>query len=249
MNDNDRHLIFAFTAIFGLACAFYSTHSFAGYYIPTPDPVEECATHSWYIAGRAGVDRIPSMDISGEFTGTVELDFNTGYNVGGAIGYRVDALRFEAEYLYIHSGVDDISIMDSVIEANNTVFSGQGRVRVHAGMGNMTFGLDHMLDIRIHPYIGGGIGYANVEVTGTNIDGIGEVFSGSHGTFAFQGIVGFGFYVMDNALITIDYRYFGTTKAQFNSTTAEGVINNQDLEERFQSHMISATLVAQFDIV
>lgn len=80
-----------------------------------------------------------------------KVDFDIGYDAGGFIGYKFPYLRTEAEFTYMNSDID----------SGKTIPSINGDVDVYSGMANLIFDFD-MLSHELVPYVGGGLGYANV---------------------------------------------------------------------------------------
>ncbi|MHB8908631.1 MAG: outer membrane protein [Syntrophales bacterium] len=198
-----------------------------------------------YVAGFLGATFPVDMDVNstqfgpGAQTFNDRVEFDTGINIGGAAGFDFGYLRVEGELSY--KGAD----MSSIVEKNTqTRFANvDGRVGVLAMMGNA------FLDLRnpspVTPYIGGGVGFANVRLT--NTDGT-DTRTGSRTrlydsdddtVFAYQAGAGLEIAFTQRLSLDVGYRYFGTAKAKFNRHSTEA-----DL--KFESHNASVGLRFKF---
>ena len=149
----------------------------------TPQP----STPGVYIGGEGGLNWLLN---SGNH------QFDTGYAVGGKVGYDFVGPRVELEALY----------------RNN-----QGRAQTPFGpvsgqinqISTMVNGLyDFLPGAKITPYVGAGIGlaFADQGIIGCSMCST---------QFAYQGIVGVGYNVNKNWRIDLDGRYYGTSNPGF----------------------------------
>lgn len=112
--------------------------------------------------------------------GNVDIDFDTGYVVGGLLGYRFGALRAEAELDYQETEANDFVDVEIL---------------------RYTAGLYYdiaALPLPITPYIGGGVGLASIDSDGGGND---------ETNFTFHGEVGGSLYLGDSLAIVPAYRY------------------------------------------
>lgn len=73
----------------------------------------------------------------------------------------------------------------------------------------------------VTPYIGGGIGFANVNVGDGNVGGV-QVWADDDDTvFAYQLAIGTGFDVTKELTIDLGYRYYATQDPSFELVDAE----------------------------
>lgn len=117
----------------------------------------------FYVAGYGGL-HFPSDNDSN--VGLVDgIEWDAGYRFGGAIGARVGNLRYEAELAYrtADGDLEFTSILFNDLDIELSVF--QGSVNLFYDIGDISF-----LGIDTNPYIGGGLGYANVEFDGDVVD-------------------------------------------------------------------------------
>jgi opacity protein-like surface antigen len=86
--------------------------------------------------------------------------------------------------------------------------SDSGELTSFSIMANVWY--DFCPDATFHPYIGGGVGWADVELD------LSEAGSASYTGFAWQAAVGVGFDVTDNMRLNLEYRWFDVPDAEFN---------------------------------
>ncbi len=130
--------------------------------------------------------------------GAGSLNPQTGFGIGGVVGYDFLGPRVELETIYRSNNA-------------NTAFAPPGaapnpisvNTQQTAIMANGYY--DFLAGSRFVPYVGAGVGIAFVNASG---------FPGgaSNSTqFAYQGIVGVGYNISDKMRVNLDGRYYGTT--------------------------------------
>jgi opacity protein-like surface antigen len=124
----------------------------------------------------------------GTTIGSANVDFDTGYTLGAALGYNYTSnFAVEAEYAYRNADID-----------------GGGDATVNAVMFNGIYTLDGMgPNAAWKPYLGAGVGGSNVELDG------GGSFSDDL-VWAYQLIGGVGYEVTPQWTLTGEVRWFGT---------------------------------------
>ena len=150
-----------------------------------------------YIGAEGGVNWLLNFNatsaIAPNFT-TVSVTPQTGWAVGGVIGYDFVGPRVELEGVYrnnqVNAGIPGTAI-------NNQV----GQLGI---MANLLY--DFMPASVITPYIGAGAGLAFVDSNSS----LGST------QFAYQGIVGLGWNVDTNFRVNLDGRYYGTSNPSVN---------------------------------
>lgn len=169
-----------------------------------------------YLSGFIGVT-IPADADAGFFN--EEIEFDPGFNVGGAAGMDYGALRVEGEISYKEADVD--SITD---RGTGETFRGiEGGIEATAFMVNLFVDLHSPGPIT--PYFGGGVGFAALHQSETFDDLVTFYASDDEMVFAYQ--AGAGLEIALNRQVSLDlaYRYFRTSEATFT-----------DSEMEFESH-------------
>ena len=159
----------------------------------TPQP----STPGVYIGGEGGLNWLLN---SGNH------QFDTGYAVGGKVGYDFVGPRLEVEALYRNNGGRAFV----ATPFGPGVVSGQ--INQISTMVNGLY--DFFPGAKLTPYVGAGIGLAFVD---QGLRGCSMCST----QFAYQGIVGIGYNVDRHWRIDLDGRYYGTTNP--------GAYTNNDL--------------------
>ena len=201
---------------------------------------------SWYVGLEGGVmwPQDESVHASG-FGDIVDVNYKTGIDVDGIVGYDFGWLRLEGEVGYKHARHDNYDIPQifypgstlgqevpgSINQVVNPInVDADGSTRVWSGMLNAL--LDANLTERLAIYGGGGVGYHSTRI---RIDfGDGPLTLKDNG-FAWQVIAGARYAVSDNVDIGLKYRYFRTDR-----------LNDSDVSSRFASHSVLASLIYNF---
>ncbi|MBE0504946.1 MAG: porin family protein [Desulfuromonadales bacterium] len=158
-----------------------------------------------YVSGSFGMVSVNDADVSGNNSG--ELTFDPGFGFIAAVGNGFDGLRGEIEMAYRNNDLDKFS-------NNNTT----GDITSLAVMGNIL--VDLAVSETVRPFLGAGIGLANVEVNS-------NVFGDKDDTvFAYQAIAGLGFPLTHVTTLDLQYRYFATADADFAGAEAEYQTHN-----------------------
>ena len=123
---------------------------------------------------------------------------DTGFAVGGKIGYDFVGLRVELEGLYRNNRGS------GAVQYPNGAFGFvNGQINQVSAMANVLY--DFAPGATITPYVGAGVGIAFVDPSLAS----GCTLCGTQ--FAYQGIVGVGYNVAPGWRIDLDGRYYGTT--------------------------------------
>lgn len=192
-----------------LVAAFAASAASAG---EISELIQRNPAHSgFYVAGFGGAAFPDDNDFSGP-AGTIEFESDTGYTIGGAVGYRWPVRFFG--FLQPRTEVE-VSYLDSDIDGSNFVFIDGSRAE---GDQTAIFAyLNNYLDLRFSdsqrfvPYIGGGIGAAFLDV---DIDRIGGSLADSRlaetddTDFAGHVAVGLTYELSRRAELYTEGRYF-----------------------------------------
>ena len=159
----------------------------------------QAAKGKMYFSGSAGVSITEDLDFPG-----INISFDPGYNVGGALGYDMGRFRVEGEIRY--SSVD----IDAV---NGTPPPTSADLSALTFMANGYY--DHeMRNSSLTPYLGLGLGFVDSEVSAAGFGSTSET------DFAYQFMAGLGFNVSPSTILTAEYRYFGIADSDAPSTHA-----------------------------
>ena len=182
----------ALATLAGLAICMSSSSMAASYGVPAdaPAPILVPTTDQWYVTGAGGATYTRGVN-----TPLGELHYEIGYDITGALGYKIDSGRFEAQYIYQHSPHKELI----------TVERG-GRTRVHSAMGNLYYDFDYD---EVIPYLVAGAGWGNIEASG-------DIASSptDDNEFAYQAGGGFNIDLGNNMMGFLEVKYFATTKAR-----------------------------------
>ncbi len=157
----------------------------------------QASTPGFYVGGEGGLNWLLNSGNN---------QFNTGYAVGGKVGYDFVGPRVELEALYRNNQAR------GGVPTPFGPAPGQGQINQLSTMVNGLY--DFLPGAKITPYAGAGIGLAFVD---QGIMGCSMCST----QFAYQGIVGIGYNVAPHWRIDLDARYFGTTNP--------GTYNNNDI--------------------
>jgi opacity protein-like surface antigen len=155
-------------------------------------------------------------DVSGE----VSLDTDTGFLVGGVLGYNWGdtGLRSELELSYSQANLDGFDIDWDGIDPDDHPgglpdgddLDFDGDVSVTYIFGNLWYGFGHMMDMGgLSPYIGGGLGVGFVNVDVDAIAGFDIDASGDETGLAYQLGGGLMWNLADNVALDLGYRWRG----------------------------------------
>jgi OOP family OmpA-OmpF porin len=111
----------------------------------------------YYVSGDGGVSFLPDLHLKDTPAGTLHENFNTGYAMGGALGYDTgQGTRFEVDSTYQLSGLNRLggAPADGHLDSTSVMFNGQ---------------VDLLHQSQVTPYVGVGAGYQDI---GASVDGL-----------------------------------------------------------------------------
>jgi opacity protein-like surface antigen len=162
----------------------------------------------WYVSAGGGYDLPDDLDDNANGT-NVNIDVDNGFMGQVAVGrYFGSSFRAELALGYRTTELTEASGGGATAEVS-------GDYSVLSAMLNGYYDLH--FDFPIVPYVGVGIGAAMVEFDGVSVGGV-TTSSDEATEFAYQGIVGLSWRFAHDFVATVDYRYFGTTGDNENST-------------------------------
>jgi opacity protein-like surface antigen len=156
----------------------------------------------------------------------LEASLDTGFQIGGAVGYHFNRnFRGELEGYYRRNALDSISASGT---AFGIALSNTAAVDGHASnagvMGNVYW--DFANSTKFTPYVGGGIGLSKVDV---EISSGGASASDNDTVFAYQAMAGVKYALTSQIAVNVGYRYFATTDPKFGTTEVENQSHNVDI--------------------
>ena len=179
------------------------------------------------------------------------INLNSGWFAGAKLGWQTSFtkrwLAIEAEYNHLENTFDS----GTPYPTAGIPLNYDGKVKIDAGMLNL---IGRYPEGKIHPYIGAGGGYANVQLDDIRSSVVGINFlntaSGSKGVFAYQFMAGFDFELTDNIFMGVGYKYFIARKAQFDtrltSPLVPGVSDPGTVEVEYKAHVVAFTIGFMF---
>lgn len=166
-----------------------------------------------YASGQGGFSFLTNADVSSTALApfTAELEFDTGFNLGAAVGYRSKyGFRVEGEYSYRAADIDSICV--SGLGCGALAAAGaSGDVSAHSLMANFWWEPD-LSGGRILPYAGGGVGvsFMSVDASATGTSGSSDATA-----FTYQLGAGVGYALTPDLVGFIDYRWLAAPDADF----------------------------------
>lgn len=165
-------------------------------------------THDWYVSGAVGMTMTQDSDFSdpGE-TGKFSIGNTANFSV--AAGRKInDRLRGEVEISHRNADIESVTV-NGVGSA-----SASGSLKTTAVMLNGYYNL--FSNQTVNPYLTAGIGDAHHAGEITSIGGVGLTgFSAADNVFAYKIGAGTDITINDRVTAFADYRYFGTSDANF----------------------------------
>jgi opacity protein-like surface antigen len=157
--------------------------------------------------------------------GSYTADYDAGFAISGAAGYRFDRhLRAEFEAGYQQAEIGELTIPTP----GPGNLDGDWNIGVVTALVNVIYDIDYW-DALAVPYVGAGLGLGYVMLDSKPAAAL-RVDAGS-AELAWNALVGVRLRVFDNTLLSMGYRYLGTTDPDFSSSAGK-------VESEFSSHEI-----------
>lgn len=177
------------------------------------------ASEGWYLNGTAGATLLSDSKISLSDGTTLDANFDLGYNLRGALGYSFEMYRLEVEIGWWANSFNRIQGISTDPGGEMTSLS---------LLFNSYFDFSNQSPWT--PYIGLGIGLANVSVDGLTFPGVQDNTSA---VFAYQFSAGIGFDISENVVLDLSYRYYAAQDAAINDADFPYATNSFSLGVRF----------------
>jgi OOP family OmpA-OmpF porin len=178
-------------------------------------PVAAHADSGWYMGAEGGVNWMPRQSHATAGSHEFSLDYDTGWIGGLTTGYAFEnGLRPELELDYRRNSIATLFL-------NGMANPASGRAYTESAFANLWY------DIKtnggffsvFHPYlgIGGGVARVNFGNLATNA---GPVINDHDTVLAYQGGAGLGYDINRRLTLSLDYRFMGTEKGDYNYSGA-----------------------------
>lgn len=165
-----------------------------------------------YAKGSIGAFSLSDSTLTVVDVGSAELEFDMGLHLGGAVGTDLgNNTRVELEIAYSTTYLDRVTGAGGAIAV-------AGDVNVLSLL--LSWYYDYKSNSPIAPFIGGGIGVANVELDSGDSD--------NDTVFAYQVGAGLGYAVNDRMTFELGYKYIGVSDPEFQSggSTVEAEVDS-----------------------
>lgn len=180
----------------------------------------------WYVSGQAGANWQEDSSNTGAMTFHSETD--PGFSLLGSVGrYLGNGFRVEGEVGYRQADLSKMSIRNDGgvggldgVTTNNV--SGNSNIVSFMGNGFYDFTLPNT---KLTPYIGGGIGFADVTADGWHANNV-RLIDDSDVVFAYQAGAGVSYPLTPVTDAFLDYRYFATQNPTFQASNG-GQVTSQ----------------------
>jgi len=199
---------------------------------PTAAVGEEQDRSGPYGELRGGGIFVPDSDMKLSGTpGTHTADYQAGFAIAGAIGYRFDRhLRAEVEAGYQQAEVKEL-MFPGVGD-----LGGDWDVGVVTGLVNVLYDIDYW-DAMAVPYVGVGAGFGYVVLNSKPSATL--QIDASSAEFAWNALAGIRLRVFDDTLLSLGYRYLATTDPDFDRSAGR-------VASEYASHEIFAGIGYEF---
>jgi opacity protein-like surface antigen len=200
-------------------------------------PLPQAYLRPWYVGVRGGASWF--TDSSYDALGTsIDQSYDTGYFFGGMVGYDFNGaspgFRVEAELNYLQADIRSH-------RRGGTTFNGSsatGDTSILAGFASVYYDLPFSTGIT--PFVGAGLGIANVDLEDHGIAGPGTFMEDSGNAFAWHVTAGADIAMTDAASLELGYRYLAVEGVDL--TAVDGTGNSVDAD----SHVLFAGVKYRF---
>ncbi len=203
-------------------------------------PNRETPTRQWYdgfsLEIRGGAALLEDAELEGQAPFNNDLDFDEGFSVGGEIGYSLSKHDLGVDLLRNMR----IGLEVSYASNDNDTLSGSGaftdETSALAGMFNLYYDQDTGTPWK--PYIGAGVGVANIDFEGQTLGG--QRVDDDDTVFAYQARAGIGYELSSTAVVSLGYRFFDTLDPEFDAQ------NGTSFDSEYRSHTVEVGLRYKF---
>ena len=194
---------------------------------------------SWYVEVDAGAMIVEKTDLAiAGVANAATLKSDTGYDVGGIVGYDFGGFRLETEVGYRRARASRLTDSSGATadRASNTL-NGRAHALSYMVNGLLDFGSDDGMQA----FVGGGVGIANVKyaISTTGFGGAND----SDTNFAWQALAGVRAPLSKHWDVGLKYRYFNVSKLDL---IGNGALTGKNINGQWRSHSILGTLAYNF---
>jgi opacity protein-like surface antigen len=183
----------------------------------------------WYTGAFGGYAYLPNnIDKTSWGITRSNADYQSGYNAGGALGFKSNPMRYEGELTYLKANINHFDIN------HLRAFDPNGYSNALLGLANIYYDFIG-ITTPLQPFLGAGIGYGWVQNRlDSSIPYTNNRFNASNSVFAYQATGGLTYNFAENYALSLGYRYVATTHVA-------------DLGQMFQAHLANIGATYRFD--
>ncbi len=177
--------------------------------------------NQFYVSARGGFNWNLDQRLVGQRNGFLARDdTHNGWMVGGAIGYDLDPLRIEVEYLHRNNDLDIITVANDgglagelgLVTPKGANVLSRGHVNATSVMANAILELNRSGGLR--PFFGLGGGFVDIDSDAILAGSNQRLIGGDDVVLGLQTIAGLAVKISHNLSAEVGYRYLVTDKAQ-----------------------------------
>lgn len=175
----------------------------------------------FYVGAKGGLNKVDDVDANLTPTAGVVANLSDGWNAGLTLGYQLNSWGFvvprvELEGGYLQNDLDTLQAFNAggVVGAP---FAATGDLNAFYGFANIL--LDIPVGFGFTPFVGGGVGFANVKADNIAVGGF-TILDDSDTAFAWNVTAGLSYDLTRNVTVEFAYRFL-----QFNDVDLTDIGN------------------------
>lgn len=196
-----------------------------------------------YVGAEGGWSHLNGQNVDDPLT--FQSTTQEGYVAGAKVGYKTGQLRLELGFDFSQQAMSSVNIVNDdglgkrlgIGSLNGLSGSAAGSVENEAFMANAIW--DLRTGSRWVPYIGMGVGGANLSLSGVSVRGI-PLSNSSDFVFAYQPMAGVRYMVNDKVQVGLEYRYVATVDPSFKDSAGQAFMG------KYESHNVLLNLLYHF---
>ena len=171
-----------------------------------------------YVSGNIGASWLSNADFDGSVPGirfSSEVEFDTGIHLGAAFGYDFGEFRVEGEFGYQSHEFEEMTDFELNGIPRSDV-DADGDIDAFIFLINGFYDID--TGTKLTPYLGGGIGFARLEIKDLFVGGVDiRIVRGDDDdtVFAYQLAGGIAYEITEEIFADLSYRYVATSESDF----------------------------------